>query len=262
MEHKFENSNNSQSGITMLLSIILLAAITTISFSLSSITLIEVRTSADVQRTEPSLYNDQGIVEEAIFAVKRRATTSAPAPKNMYFGENCDTNFVPYYGPVDAISSEVKICDIDPKRDIIVRIPPTALSYLTGKRFYLYDPANYGYGAGGYNGLKVKNTGAINLSLYLCPLDHDCVAEGGGWIAGADGQASIGPGEEKDFSGAISPNSSYELVIQKTQSGTVDGYAEVITQPKGLPYLSKKAVDIRSTFSGLSRILRTLIPTR
>lgn len=54
-----------------MLSVLILAAVTAIAFSLATIVFIELRSSSDVLRSEPALYATLGVTEEAIFQYKR-----------------------------------------------------------------------------------------------------------------------------------------------------------------------------------------------
>lgn len=69
--HHNPSKINTQSGVSLMLSVLVLAAITAISFSLATIVFIELRASGDVVRSEPSLYATLGITEEALFQYKR-----------------------------------------------------------------------------------------------------------------------------------------------------------------------------------------------
>jgi hypothetical protein len=60
-----------QDGVALMLSVLVLAAITAIAFSLSTIVFIELRASRDVLRSEPALYATLGVTEEALFKYKR-----------------------------------------------------------------------------------------------------------------------------------------------------------------------------------------------
>jgi hypothetical protein len=77
MAQLFYNVKNKQSGVTLLLSVLILAAITAIAFSLAAIILVEVRSSGDVTRTEPALYAAQAITEEAFFKYQRSVSDTA-----------------------------------------------------------------------------------------------------------------------------------------------------------------------------------------
>jgi len=52
-ESKFKK--NRQSGVTLLLAILILSSIMAISFSLATILFVEIRTSGDFIRTEPAI---------------------------------------------------------------------------------------------------------------------------------------------------------------------------------------------------------------
>lgn len=54
-----------------MLAILVLAAITAIALSLSTIILIEVRSSLDLKNTEPNMYSTLGLTEMALFEYKR-----------------------------------------------------------------------------------------------------------------------------------------------------------------------------------------------
>ena len=69
---------NSQSGVTMLLAILVLSAILAISFSLTTILLLEVRASGDLIRSEQAIYAATGISEQALFNLKRHDSVTCP----------------------------------------------------------------------------------------------------------------------------------------------------------------------------------------
>ena len=68
---KYTSKTNNQDGISLMLSILVLAAITAISFSLTTIVFIELKSSSDVVKSEPALYATLGVTEEALFQYKR-----------------------------------------------------------------------------------------------------------------------------------------------------------------------------------------------
>ena len=59
---------NSQAGVSLMLSILVLSGITAIAFSLAAIIFAEIRSAGDVFRTEPALYAVQAVTEEAFYA--------------------------------------------------------------------------------------------------------------------------------------------------------------------------------------------------
>ncbi|MCL5774788.1 MAG: hypothetical protein M1333_01085, partial [Patescibacteria group bacterium] len=67
MENTFGENfahNNRQSGVTLLLAILVLSAIMAISFSLATIIFIEVRTSGDLVRTEGAIFGADAVSEQ------------------------------------------------------------------------------------------------------------------------------------------------------------------------------------------------------
>ena len=103
------NYSNSQSGVALMLSVLVLAAITAIAFSLATIVFIELRSSRDVLRSEPALYATLGVTEEALFQYKRfvpsdmmDVTTCFPSKS----GEVCDINGVSMASPAPELLTE------------------------------------------------------------------------------------------------------------------------------------------------------------
>lgn len=275
MELKTLHTQQSQQGITLLLSILLLASISAIAFSVASITLIEVRTSGDVQRTEPIFYSDQGIAEEAVYGLKRKASpATATAPTALYFGGDCSTSFVPYIAPDTSVTSQVKICNVAPG-DVVVRVPASAVDYATAKRLYMFDPSpgNQGTGPGGYEVLNIENISTINAAVrvFICHLDEECQSPAQGtsdWVVdGRTGANDIDQGSTGQFSGVIDPARSYEISLINLSGQPQDLFVRVVTEKPGgvsygLPYLNKKKVEIQSTKSGLTRRVEVLVPTQ
>lgn len=266
----------SQAGVTLFLSILVLSAITAIAFSVAAVTFVEVATSGDVQRTEPSYYSDQGITEEAIYSLKRRVNgpdgvpTPVPAPPSpLYFGLKtvpCAPDFVQYTSPSPSIQSFTKLCGIATQYNIEVRILPSASSYGNARRFYLYDPTNYGIGGGGYGSVSIVNVSPntnVTVRAYLCRLDEECNA--------GSPSVDIPANSSHEFPGLQGDTFSYELAIMNlsiSQTGAAqDAYVKIQTYDtngigKGLPYLNKEAVEIQSTRSGITRRVQVLVPTQ
>ena len=64
-------TDNPESGITLMLAVLVLAAVTAVAFSLATIVFIEIRAAGDSFRTEPALYATLAVTEEALFQYKR-----------------------------------------------------------------------------------------------------------------------------------------------------------------------------------------------
>lgn len=91
-----------------MLSVLVLAAITAIAFSLATIVFIELRSSRDVLRSEPALYATLGVTEEALFQYKRfvpsnqmDVTTCLPSG-----GQICTINGVSMASPAPELLTE------------------------------------------------------------------------------------------------------------------------------------------------------------
>ena len=118
-----QQSRKNQSGITMILALLVLGAVTALSFSIAAVTYIELRASGDVLHTEPALYATQGIMEEAIFRIKRGVSGA-----ESYFGTcraNVGDNGQVVTSPVTNIQVKTGLCYISPEADVISKVPAT-----------------------------------------------------------------------------------------------------------------------------------------
>lgn len=273
----FWRVQNPQSGITLLLSMLLLAAITTITFSLAAVGYAELATSTDLLHTEPILYASIGAAEEATFGLKRNEPTLVAS-----LGTNCDPDFSLFSfsllsGLQSTITNQTKLCNVNPNNDIEVEVPVTANTpsgYALARRLYLYDPSKNTVGDSLYTNITFRKTSssiASDIKMYICQLDVDCVGPWpgtGNWY-----QANTTLSYNVDVpvaltSDAVTGCCSYEVILMNV--GTQPGYVEVITTgktngvdgPKGLPYLNKKSVEIQSSAGRLIRRLRVLVPVQ
>ncbi len=91
--NKLDRSNR-QAGVTLLLAILVMSAVTAIAFSVATIVLVEIRASGDVLRTEPALYTVQGVTEQAFYSFKRFVPTSQMDIINCVPASFCTLNNV------------------------------------------------------------------------------------------------------------------------------------------------------------------------
>lgn len=249
----------------MLLSLLLLSAVAAISFSLATIVFVEIRASSDVQRTEPTFYATQAVVEEATFAIKR--TTGQTAFPTSF---NC-------IGQTNTCISLV----VPPPtryRDVVIteKISPLSTTYTnTANKYYLVNPDDLyadtdggGSPDGSYGKLQVTNIGDVPVRVALCPITvNDCVTPGTGLWEFSDIRlnpgSALGTGNQ-----VLSPTTSYTLYIlyDGAQGGSQNGYVRIATfsgdgvTARGIPYFGKKAVDITASYLGLTRKYRAVIP--
>lgn len=249
-----------QQGVTLLLSVLLLAAVTTIAFSLAVVGFAEISTSDDLARTEPVLYYSLGVAEEATYGMKRGEATLKAS-----LGTECASSFVAYHVQTpDLMSTKTKVCNISPSSGGIgiseITVPVN--TYSSAPRVYVYDPATNSADISGYTSIVFKKT-TNNLGVvraYLCPLSANCGDPTSpsnltaGWLNPS--------GTLLDYNVSSSPvtdGKPYEIVF--VNSGSAKDFVEITTAPKGLPYLNKEGVEIQSAYGRLIRRIRVLVPT-
>lgn len=244
-----------QSGVTLLLSVLLLSAITTIAFSLAAVAFSELATSDDLARTEPIFYHSLGIAEEATFGMKRQESSVLSR-----LGSECSASFTAYVIETNPILSKAKYCNVSQDKTIEVAVPKNTAS--SAVRIYAYDPDTGGSGSS-YTTLQVRKTtdnGGV-VELFVCKLTEEC----------SDlGDYPANPPQNWDVAGAIlydgdparsiPPDHPYEIVLLN-RTGPKE-YVEITTEPTGLPYLNKEAIEIQSEYGRLIRRLRVLVPTQ
>lgn len=246
---------NSQSGVTLLLSVLLLSAITTIAFSLAAVGFSELATSDDLARTEPIFYHSLGIAEEATFGMKRQESSVLSR-----LGSECASSFTAYVIETSPIASKAKYCNVNQDTSIEVAVPKNTGS--SAVRVYAYDPNTGGSGSQ-YTTVRIRKTsdnGGV-VELFVCKLTEEC----------SDlSQYPSTPLQNWDIGGtvlyagdpatSIPPEHPYEIVLLN-RTGPKE-YVEIVTAPMGLPYLNKQAIEIQSEYGRLIRRLRVLVPTQ
>lgn len=220
-------------GITMLLSILILASLSVMVFSLASIVINEIRTSGDLIRTEPNIVAAQAATEDGLYLAMRglgslNACSPTPAPVIYSNGVSVVTCADYYYpNPYDF-----------------------NLSASSRQDFYLYDPVNQ-LNNPGYTGVSVNLTSGYGGTVYLCNFNiTDCV--GGPYVA----TYSLSPLTPSWSYNALDPALKYQLVIVNSASGLTSYRAS--GTPFGLP---SGVTTIKATASsgGLTRKLQTTL---
>jgi hypothetical protein len=247
-------NSNSQSGITLMLAVLVLAAITAIAFSLAAIVMVEIRSSGDVLRTEPALYAALGVTEEAFFKYKRYVPDSGtnglsisgctPAPLSV-----CSINNVTLSSPAPT----VRVYDTSPRVDTIYAGATNAI--------LLVNPSTPNSYAQQYQSVRVTylNNGASqNLTVTLCryvttSITPDCSL--------SSNLAPLGVFQYNSFASS----GQYELRLRNTGSvGTQNILAKVEATDIGgvaqIPLLGTQVLDITANYLGLTRKYTTQIP--
>lgn len=257
MTKHLPSQQNSQSGITLMLAVLILAALTAIAFSLATIITIEIRSSGDVLRTEPALYAVQGVTEEAFFKYKRfvgdtaldvatgdtasDSTGCSPSSLNV-----CSINGVSLNSPVPA----VRQYDPAPRADVV----PTN----TTQRYLFIDPAQPNDFGRAYSSISVtllnNVTGGTAMFIKCCNPDGS---------TSTVQTTTLTPNTA--VTRAISDNGQYELAVQN--AGTTPLLVQIdaikTTAVNGQTHLIpllNKTMDVRASYLGLTRIYTIKIP--
>ncbi len=229
----------SQAGVSLLMAILVLASITAISFSLASIVLTEIKSSADIVRSERALYASYAVTEEGLFRYSRNV-------EFKYLNEQKILNGV-------IIEYEESVVNPMPLIDVIAAGSP--------HQYNLIDSADP-YGAGGYGSVRVVYSGnsgePLRIDLYeINPTTGERV------LTSSTTDPLTENGEIWENL-SLNENSQYDLQLFHEGSGdsisvtiyTYDGSGGAL----GLPNFGLTFVDITASYLGLTRKYRTQIP--
>jgi hypothetical protein len=263
-------SSRSQSGVTLLLSIIVLASITAISFSIATIMLVEIRTSGDLLKTEPAISAAEALGEEALFKIKRNLSSYTYSSQVGTISVSTPTESL-YNDPI--------------QQD---KILPTSYSFTnTVNHYTFYDPTDIS-GGSGYSKLRLTyiDTGhSDNLSVYICqydpinatiegdiePVCSDPSVSNSYWLVGGNNVTVTPTTDVENREWILDPAKQQELILVNTSgSNTIyfqietfvpDGPdADILPDPKGIPYFGEKSVEVTAVSPGLSRKIRVIVP--
>jgi len=245
-----------QDGVTLLLAVLVLAAITAIAFSLAAIITVEIRSSGDVLRTEPALYAVQGVTEEAFFKYTRAVSDSAlDIATGDVAGDNtgcsstasnvCVINGVSLNNPVPAARQ------LDPAPRVDVVAPSAANRYL------FVDPNKPNDFGQAYSSISVTE---LNSILGVSAVFSKCCDSSGNKIAVRTDSLSQ---NSKDTL-SISDTGQYDMLIQNPSS-TVPLLIQVDGQMTSdgshqIPLIAQHVLDITASYLGLTRKYTINIP--
>ena len=264
---------NSQAGVTLLLSILLLASILAISFSLTTILFIEVRSSADLLKTEGALYGATGVGEQAFFNLERNVVSPS------YITSQFNNNVVLKGQPVVSIASNPIF---------ISKVGPGS-SFTTTTNKYDFCTAAAVTNGCSFGKVTVNyintNTGSNPLYAYLCQWDPNgtypsapCVTTGqsqGYWIGPSDpsgatfdtqGFVQLTP-VNNSVSWTLDKDLQQELILTNPYpSGSIyfsiSTFGADGTTPKGLPFVGKTSVIINTQNGSMNRKIQVTVPIR
>lgn len=288
---KFRFSQNRQSGVTLLLAILVLAAILAISLSLATITFVEIRSSGDLTRTETSFYAAIGVTEQALYKVKRKVNVT---------GSQCDASMPNCYSPsVGTVSIsgngapapfESSINDPVQQDSFAAHSTmPDGHNFPSVAKHYIFYDLNNPSGPSGYSRVKVTYLSSGNeepLTIYLCQFNPSFTVGLSGpnnystppcsdpldpsyWITQSGGY-QLTPNSSPFDSQNVGMDSTkqQEMIIFNANNSPdsrpiyvqIEAY-DALGAAKGIPYFQEKAVDINTQNASVGRKLRVIIPT-
>lgn len=228
-----------QSGITLMLAVLVLAGITAVAFSIAAIVFVEIRASGNLLRTEPALYAVQSVTEEAFYSTTRNISS------------------FPFSTSINGVSLATAARSYDPSPQTYV------VYYNTETKFSLADPAN-----------PFKNSYITVQIDYISPPAGTKVAvqlyryQNNGQQGVVD-QKDLIPSAKSwtiNFSNYDSnpSNSEFELVLttdNPNNSTVLITSARTGSPSSGLPLIGRSAYDVTASYLGLTRKYTVSTPT-
>jgi hypothetical protein len=228
--HKFPK--HDQRGVTLLLAILILSAITAIVFSMAAIALNEVKTSADLAKTEPVIKAAEGSAEDSLFKMIRGYSTlvdCSGAPSTSMLGgvtvNSCASSYLtnPY------------TFDLDPS---------------TQMTFYMINPISQTSDPG-YTSVQVTLRSGSTGTVYFCVFETaDCVST-------PSSTKALSMSDATWSSGALNPAQAYQLIVSNGAGATAN--YSVTSAPTGLPS-GTTTIENTGSRQGVTRKLRIIIP--
>ncbi len=215
-----------------MLSVLLIAAISAIVFSIATIAINEIRSSSELTKSEPIIKADEAVAEEALYKSIRgfagfpTCNTQAATTVGSVIVNSCTSYYLgnPYI---------------------------FNLSDSARRDFYLYNPVNQTQPPG-YTSASVTITAGSTGTVYFCLISEiDCVANP------SQTQALSVNGTTTWNSGGLNTNDKYQLIIV---NGVGSGAVYAITaNPSGLPAGTTTIIS-EGTSQGSTRSLQVDIP--
>ncbi|MEZ4180632.1 MAG: hypothetical protein R3B41_03960 [Candidatus Doudnabacteria bacterium] len=257
-------AQKSQTGISLLLAVLILTAITSISFSMAAIVFVEIKSSGDLLRTEPAFYATLGVTEEALFQYKRYVNERQD-------GTTTNTLDVPNCQPSsNAICSLAGVTLTLPgSQPLDFDVSPSTVTVYAGELVTvpLYQLNNFDLL---YNDIVIKLipngiSATDGLEVYL-----DVTAQDDSNPSDISIDPNFTLSDEIDVANFMVTGNQYDLVFDNS-SGTKNFFVNIDSvgnsnsplgnnNPLGLPYVNKKALRVVANYLGLTRTYLVEIP--
>jgi hypothetical protein len=256
MKKTRSNGINQQAGVTLLLAVLVLAAITAIAFSLAAIITVEIRSSGDVLRTEPALYAVQGVAEEAFFKYTRSvANSSLDIATNDNAG---DTTGCTSTAPNVCLLNGVSLGNPPPRARQLDPAPRVdVIAAATTNRYLFIDPAQPNDFGQAFSSISVTElNGILGVTAVF---NKCCDAVGNKIVVRTD---NLSPNVKDTLT--ISDTGQYELAVQNPNSAMpllvqIDGQM-TSNGSHQIPLVGRHVLDITASYLGLTRKYSVDIP--
>lgn len=235
------DSKKNQQGVTLLLTLMIMASLSAIVFSISAIALNEVRTASNEANSEPAITGAEGVAEEQLFQDVRGVNTTCASSGYENFGlSGVHVTYVNSYYYAGAYNFGI----------------PSG-----GEQdFYIYNPCIRN-GPPGYTSITVQlqNGSVANATVDLCSWNNQDCANNPDL-----GQAVLSPGGSVTFpSSQIDPSTQYVIAIQYGNSAFAGNLSiqTTATDPQitGIPAADVTIITTGSK-GGTTRKLQTQLP--
>ena len=240
--------SDSQAGVTLMLAVLILAAVTAVAFSLATVVFIEIRTSGDVLKTEPNVYATIGVTEEALFQYKRFIPTSngfnvpGCTPASV-----CNINNV----TLQMLGTQPIAYDDSPKIQVVPSRTKVSLP------MYMANDFSKQYNSVQVDMLPIGSGVNLQVSLIRTDINNNVTT------------ASIGSISEggSNFVYSNMDTGQYDLVLDNT-GNSADVTVSITTvrnnkpigDPDGLPFVGQAVLRIMANYLGLTRTYQVQIP--
>jgi len=232
------NWKNDQRGVTLLLSILVLSALTSIVFSVAAIAVNETRVSGDLLKTEPAITAAEAGTEDLLYYAVRGVgtySTDCTAPTiSTLNGVQLSICANPYLANPYQFTVGPKVGLVNGERD-----------------FFLYNPITQG-GAPGYTNISINLISGVSATVDICTwANTNCV--------GAPDVVSLALTTGQTKAQVLDPNTAtgYQVIFLNANS-TSDGFS-VTTTPNGIPS-GTSTLEATGANKGVTRKIQTILP--
>ncbi|HAG27628.1 TPA: hypothetical protein DCG61_02510 [Patescibacteria group bacterium] len=240
-------SSHRQEGVALMLSVLLLAAITAIVFSFTTIVFIELRATGDVMRSEPAFYATLGVTEEALFQYKRYVSSGQL---------DVPTCFPSNQAICELAGVTIQLPGTQPiQEDDVPRLQTVRAGEVIEIPLYQLGDWTLQYGQLELEAIPIGNSGSLNADLIKINRDgteqtviSDVLREG-------DGALTLN---------IIDGDAQHELHLTNSTNGnfytSIISYDTDNSTEKGLPFIAQRVLKIVADYAGITRTYKVFIP--